>query len=108
MGTFEAYSDVPLEWEGQTYTANFKSKSWGIGAGGANMVKPWTHLNEAERVRFVADAEVPTNSGKYPLLKLMCYFDTYSDASSEIGNATWRRTVDNSVTPPNILSDTPA
>jgi hypothetical protein len=93
--TFEAYSGVPLEWEGETYVANFKSaKGWGIGAWGGNHVKGWTHKDEAERVRFVADAKGPLNSGLYPRLKLMCYFDTIdpnSNEGSDIGNATWRQ-----------------
>ena len=92
--TFEANSGVPMEWEGEYYAANFTAaRGWGLGAWGANAVQGWTHLDEAERVRFVADAGAVLSSGKFPRLKLSCYFDTYAEegSSSEIGNATWRR-----------------
>lgn len=90
--SFEEYSGVPLEWDGVNYTANWKAaKAWGLGAWGANSVKPWMEDSEEARVRLLADAETAFNSGKYPRLKLSCHFDTYADVSSEIGNATWRR-----------------
>ena len=80
-------------WDGEYHAANYKDTlAWGLGAWGPNSVKDWQLLSEKERVDFIDPATESLNSGRYPRVQMSVVFDTYSDVSSEVGHATWRRT----------------
>ena len=74
-GNFEAMSGVEQEWLGETYTVDYTSKPWGLGAWGAGGVLVFRMIDEADRAAFIAGAEESLNSGRYPRLKLSIYFD---------------------------------
>ena len=115
---FEKLSGVPQEYCDYTeaspnklvcrnYTVNWKDHLWGIGAWGANAVKPWQMTDEPARGRFLRDAADAFGSANYSLLRAHVYFDSYgtpseSASSAEIGNMTFRRGEPYSDTTPNV------
>merc|ERR1740116_716016 len=49
---FEDYSNVPIEYEGETFTCDFASANWGLGPWGHNV----NQMDEDARVQFLNDA----------------------------------------------------
>merc|ERR1712151_800900 len=84
---FENRSGVPQTYEGQTYTADYKSAPyWGLGAWGADVESG----SDEQRSEYIKQCAGGFNSSRYDRLKAQVYFDVYdknSDTGSIIGDA---------------------